>query len=84
MTDIVIIDTSVLLNLLDIEGRNQNRDESISELHRLANHSAEFLIPLAAVFETSNHIKRAANGRRREWAKKRRDAVTGPVDGLKF
>lgn len=84
MTDIVIIDTSVLLNLLDIEGRNQNRDASISELRQLANHSAEFLIPLATVFETSNHIKRANNGRRREWAERLRDAVTRTVDGSKF
>ena len=84
MTDIVINDTSVPLNLLDIEGRNQNRNESIRELRRLANRGAEFLIPLAAVFETSNHIKRADNGRRREWGKRLRDAVSGPVDGSKF
>ena len=61
MTDIVIIDTTVLLNLLNVKGRNQNRAESVGEFRELININAEFLIPLATIFETSNHILR-------EWA----------------
>ena len=84
MTDIVIIDTTVLLNLLNITGRNQNRAESVNEFRRLLNGNAEFLIPLATVFETSNHIKRAGNGRKRRWAERLRNAVVQTVDGSEF
>ena len=42
MTDIVIIDTTVLLNLLNVTGRNQNREESVDEFRRLLSINAEF------------------------------------------
>ena len=87
MTDIVIIDTTVLLNLLNVTGRNQNREESVDEFRRLLSINAEFLIPLATIFETSNHIKqvkRVGNQIKRRWAEKLRDAVTQTVDGSEF
>ena len=87
MTDIVIIDTTVLLNLLSISGRNQNRVESVDEFRRLLSINAEFLIPLATIFETSNHIKqvkRVGNQIKRRWAEKLRDAVTQTVGGSEF
>ena len=62
MSEVVIIDTTVLLNLLNITGRNQQREESVSEFRRLIDCEAEFLIPLAVIFEVSNHIKRSDNG----------------------
>ena len=87
MTDIVIIDTTVLLNLLDVTGRNQNRSESVGEFRELISINAEFLIPLATIFETSNHIKqvkRVGNQIKRRWAEKLRDTVTQTVDGSEF
>lgn len=84
MTEIVIIDTTVLLNLLNITGRNQQHEESMSEFRRLIDCKAEFLIPLAVVFEISNHIKRSDNGRRYECAVKLRDAVSQVMDQSRF
>ena len=87
MTDIVIIDTTVLLNLLNVKGRNQNRAESVGEFRELINFNAEFLIPLATIFETSNHIKQVkgvGNQIKRRWAERLRDAVTRKGDSSEF
>ena len=84
MAEIVIIDTTVLLNLLNITGRNQQREESMGEFRRLIDCKAEFLIPLAVIFETSNHIKQSDNGRRHECAERLRDAVNQIMDESGF
>lgn len=62
MSEIVLVDTSVLLNVLDVPGRNQDRTDVMNELltHiQLANH---LLLPMAAVVETGNHIAHVSNG----------------------
>lgn len=35
MSAIVIVDTSVLLNILDVPGRNESRGEVLAELEKL-------------------------------------------------
>lgn len=65
MPDVVIVDTTVLLNVLDIPQRNQNRDAVLAEFDALVGGEASILLPMAVVFETGNHIARLQNGRRR-------------------
>lgn len=84
MNAVVIIDTSVMLNLLNIPGNNQRREDAKSKFRQLLDDKAEFLIPLATIFETSNRIKWMGNGRRYECAKRLRDAATQAVDGAGY
>lgn len=65
MPDVVIVDTTVLLNVLDIPQRNQNRSAVLAEFGALVDGSASILLPMAVVFETGNHIARLSNGRQR-------------------
>ena len=62
MPDVVIVDTTVLLNVLDIPPRNQNRDAVLAEFGALVDGGASILLPMAVVFETGNHIARLPNG----------------------
>ena len=65
MSDVVIVDTTVLLNVLDIPPRNQNRDAVLAEFKKLVEREVSLLLPMVALFETGNHIARLSNGRQR-------------------
>lgn len=65
MPDVVIVDTSVLLNVLDVPRRNQDRDAVLAEFDALVEREVSLLLPMAALFETGNHIARLSNGRQR-------------------
>ncbi|MBQ3415898.1 MAG: hypothetical protein IJH39_11320 [Clostridia bacterium] len=69
--DVRVIDTSVLLNILDIPNRNANHEEVFKEFKELAESKNETLIlPLASIIETGNHIAHISDGNiRREKAK---------------
>lgn len=59
------VDTSVLCNLLDVPGRNQDRDEVQAEFKELVREGrTRFVIPVTTVIETGNHIANAAGDRR--------------------
>lgn len=81
-SEVVIIDTSVLLNVLNVPDRNQDRDEILEQFKALGDANTYFLLPLAAVFETGNHIAKLLDGRkRRQYAQKLRDRVTEAIAG---
>ena len=65
MPRIVIVDTSVLLNVLDVPGFNQDRDAVLDEFRNLVDAGANLLLPMGAVFETGNHIADVPAGRQR-------------------
>ncbi len=65
MREIVLLDTSVYLNMLDVPGRNQHRDEVFEEFERRIEAGHHFLLPLVTVLETGNHIARLRDGRHR-------------------
>ncbi len=63
MAETVFPDTSVLLNLLDIPGKNSDRDQAAAEFKRLARDpQVVLIIPVTAVIETGNHIAQLGDG----------------------
>lgn len=63
MSETVFLDTSVLLNLLDIPRKNSHRAEAVTEFKRLARDvSVVLIIPVTAIIETGNHIAQLADG----------------------
>lgn len=63
MADVVFIDTSVLLCILDIPGKNQNRDPLVEEFKNLVTTPGSTLIlPVATIIETGNHIAQLSEG----------------------
>jgi predicted nucleic acid-binding protein len=71
MSSIVIVDTSVLLNILDVPGRNQDRDAVLNRLGELIEGGDHLFIPMAAIVEVGNHIAHVANGAHRRAAAER-------------
>ena len=65
MNHIVIIDTSVLLHVFNIDGNERKSNEVLDEFIRLVERDeVDILLPLAVVLETSNKIKQMKNGRK--------------------
>lgn len=82
MSDVVIVDTTVLLNVLDIPQRNQHRDAVLAEFDALVDGGASILLPMAVVFETGNHIAKLSDGgRRRHHAERFCDQVRKTLEG---
>jgi hypothetical protein len=57
-----IVDTSVLVELLDVPGRNSTHDDLVADFARRQGQGDEFLLPLAVLFETGNHIAHSSDG----------------------
>ena len=82
MSDIVIVDTSVLLNVLDVSAFNQHRAEVFERFRELLDADANFLPPMAAIFETGDHIADLPDGRwRRRYAEIFRDRIREALEG---
>ena len=67
------IDTSVFLNIINVPGRNQQREEVMKELKRLLKFSNDnvLILPFATIIETGNHIAHCGDGNvRRKTAEK--------------
>lgn len=71
MSAIVLLDTSVYLNVLDVPGFNQDREPTLADFRESILANDRFLLPLATVWETGNHIADLANGQlRRSYAQR--------------
>ena len=82
MSDIVIVDTSVLLNVLDVPAFNQDRTEVFAQFKELLDSGANFLLPMATIFETGDHIADLRDGRqRRRYAEVFRDRIREALEG---
>lgn len=71
MSAIVIVDTSVLLNIMDVPGRNQHKAAVLDRLGALIDAGDHLFIPMAAVVEVGNHIAHINNGAQRRSAAER-------------
>lgn len=82
MSAIVIVDTSVFLNILDVPGRNQNRQEVLGIFKEMIEAGDHLLLPMAAIIETGRHIAHLENGQqRRQYAQEFVDQVKQALEG---
>lgn len=79
---IVIVDTTVFLNLLDVPRFNQNREAVLGEFKTLLATDPDLLLPLVVIVEAGNHIGQLPDGRqRRRYAQKFADQVRLAIEG---
>ena len=71
MSAIVIVDTSVLLNIMDVPDRNQHKPAVLDRLGTLIEAGDHLFIPMAAIVEVGNHIAQVKNGAQRRAAAER-------------
>lgn len=71
MSAIVIVDTSVLLNIIDVPGRSQHKSEVLDQLETLIDNGDHLFIPMAAIVEVGNHIAHVDKGAQRRDAAER-------------
>ena len=62
MSSIVIVDTSVLLNIMDVPSRNQHKQDVLNRLGVLIEAGDHLFIPMAAIVEVGNHIAQVKSG----------------------
>jgi hypothetical protein len=71
MSAIVLLDTSIYLNVLDVPRFNQERNAVLGEFRAAIEAGDYFLLPLATVWETGNHIADLPDGQtRRRYAER--------------
>ena len=81
MSAIVLLDTSIYLNVLGVPGRNQQRDHVFDSFEERARSGDQFLLPMATIWETGNHISRLENGSmRRKYAQVLADSVQAALN----
>ena len=68
MSSIIIVDTSVLVNIFDVPDRNQHRGDVLDRLATLIDAGDHLFIPMAAIVEVGNHIAHVKNGAQRRAA----------------
>jgi predicted nucleic acid-binding protein len=71
MSSIVIVDTSVLLNIMDVPDRNQHKGQVLNRLAVLIEAGDHLFIPMAAIVEVGNHIAQVKIGAHRRSAAER-------------
>lgn len=82
MSAIVLLDTSIYLNVLDVEGWNQARADVLNGFERRVRNGDSFFLPMATIWETGNHIADLTDGRqRRRFAEKLVNDVANAING---
>ena len=62
MSSICLIDTSIFLNILNVPNRNNERDQILDQYQEYIELDCSFIIPMATVIETGNHIAQNGDG----------------------
>lgn len=62
MSAIHFLDTSVLVELLDVPHMNARHNAAESEYQQLAHNGDTFILPIATLIETGNHIAQIPDG----------------------
>ena len=65
MANIVIVDTSILLNVLNVPLKSDQRAEVREQLERHIDRGDQLFLPIATVLETGNHIAQNGDGNQR-------------------
>lgn len=56
MTTVVFVDTSVLLNIVQVPGKDQDYEQVVEELRDRVERGEELVLPVTAVVECGNHV----------------------------
>lgn len=76
MNSVVILDTTILLNVLNVPGKADQREQVIQALNAKSDDKDTLLLPWVVVVETAGHILRASRGdQRRQCANFLKDIV---------
>lgn len=68
MPEIVIVDTTVFLNLLNVPRHNDRKNDTDRQFEAFLNAGARFILPLAVVFQAGDHVSNLQKGdQRRHW-----------------
>lgn len=82
MSSVCIIDTSIFLNLLNVPGKSQDKVKVTSDFTEYAQTGVTFILPMATIIETGNHIAQNGDGgTRRKTAERFCLAVKGAFTG---
>ncbi len=82
MSVVCLIDTSVFLNLLNVPNRNQDKEAVKTSFKEYVELDTTFILPMATILETGNHIAQNGNGAvRRQTAKRLCEEVQGAING---
>ncbi|OLP18302.1 hypothetical protein BST81_11290 [Leptolyngbya sp. 'hensonii'] len=82
MPPVAIVDTSIFCNVLDIPHMNGERENVIGQLKEFLENGTTLLLPMAAVYETGNHIAQLSDGsNRRRFAQKFVEEVNKAITG---
>ena len=65
MSSICLVDTSIFLNILNVPNRNNERNEILKQFQEYIELGCSFIIPMATVIETGNHIAQNGDGNTR-------------------
>jgi hypothetical protein len=81
MRRVELLDTSIVVELLEIPGESARRDATVTELDRRAGESVELQMPIASVVEAGGHVCRIVDGhQRRECAGRLAAMVRSTLD----
>ncbi|MGO3105741.1 hypothetical protein ACTXGZ_01540 [Psychrobacter celer] len=82
MTDLCLLDTSILLNILNVPSKNQSRAQVLADFEDYVELNCRFIIPFVVAVEVGNHISQNGNGAmRRQAAKRFVDMMQKTFDG---
>lgn len=77
-----IIDTTVFLNLLNVQNKSQDKKKLQADFLEYQASGAEFILPMATIIETGNHIAQNGDGNtRRKTALRFCKSVKGAFNG---
>jgi hypothetical protein len=63
MAHVILVDTSVFLNILNVPAFNQNRSDVFDQLRiYLSEQSTSLILPMVAIIEAGNHIAQLSSG----------------------
>lgn len=65
MADICLLDTSILLNILDVPNRNNDKEMVLTDFQTYIQSNCRFIIPFVVAVEVGNHISQNGDGRTR-------------------
>ncbi|QJB47227.1 hypothetical protein [Dolichospermum flos-aquae] len=82
MSSICLIDTSIFLEILNVPNYNQHRASVLEDFQTYAQSGCTFLLPMATILETGNHIAQNGDGTMRRktalrFVKAVKEAFTG-------